>query len=273
MAIIRRKIKNKFTLVPNSIAQDENLSYEARGVLIELLSRPNNWVVRKSQLLISSCKYTKLSRIFKELKDAGYIEVTHLREKGKIIDNIWNIYDYPNVVKTEHQETRCSVKRKLLKLNNTNTYKETNTNISCTIETKVSDSTVHKKQSSKQQYTEEFEESWASYPRRIGSNSKKSAFKSWNARLKQKVPMSDLTSAIQNYAYYCERTDKLNTEYVMQASRFLGTNEEYKNFITMEIINEDFNKQQKSSNKFDGHSAILQLIDGFSEQEKRNANW
>jgi hypothetical protein len=64
---------SSFISVPNLLAQQEDLSYEARGLLIELLSRPQDWVVRKKQLLRSYCKGAKLDRLIRELKDGRFM--------------------------------------------------------------------------------------------------------------------------------------------------------------------------------------------------------
>lgn len=258
-----------YAIIPAHVRYDKNLCSSAKLLYGEITALSNKYGYCYSTsnyfAKLYGVKRNQVVNWIKQLIECGYVTI-------EVEDNHKRkIYLYGGGVSKKIQgcikkDTGGCIKKDT-PCNNTSVNNKTNTNIYCTISTKVENDTTHNKTISKQPYTEEFEEAWSSYPRRLGSNSKKSAFKSWNARLKQKVPMSDLTSAIHNYAYYCERTDKLNTEYIMQASRFFGSNEEYKNFITIEVINEDFNKQQKSSNKFDGYAAIQDLKRRITEQE------
>jgi hypothetical protein len=74
--------------------------------------------------------------------------------------------------------------------------------------------------------SQDFEIFWQAYPKRSGSNPKKPALKCWQARLKEKgVTAADLIGSAKAYAGYCQATDKLGTEYVMQAKTFLGPND------------------------------------------------
>jgi len=125
MAIIKHICKKNYVVISNSFAQNKNLSYEARGVLLELLSRPEDWVVHKNQLCNKYCKITKLNRIFTELKNAGYLKLIHKRSNNKISGNEWIVtddvddqhkttlndsktVDYLNDRKPDHQETCTS---------------------------------------------------------------------------------------------------------------------------------------------------------------------
>lgn len=81
----------------------------------------------------------------------------------------------------------------------------------------------------KNPYTEEFEALWLLYPKRDGSNPKTRAYRAYRARLGEGVDHADLVSAVKRYAAWCEAKDKVGTETVMQASRFFGPNEEWKN--------------------------------------------
>jgi len=290
MPIMKIKVLSKYSQIPNAIAQNKNLSYEAIGLFTALKSRPDNWKIIKENLFKDNCRQEKLNKLFKELRSLGYLKLVYVRSGGKIVNQVWWLTEDSNWFDPSwsfNSKTKIWVKvvEQGLSLNkgkqepckpvstnkdNKNTYKNNNKYISCTIETKVSDDTTHIKGTSKQTYTEEFETAWGYYPKRLGSNSKKVAFKSWNARLKENVSIEDLTTSVRNYAYFCDKTDKLNTEFVMQACRFFGTNEEYKNFINMQVINE---KQSGPIVKFDGYDAIKNIIEGFSDEEKHHSGW
>ena len=73
---------------------------------------------------------------------------------------------------------------------------------------------------SKDDFTEDFENFWKEYPRKVG---KKEAYKKWLATLKADKGTSpeQLILAATNYAGYCRRTKK-EMEYIKHPSTFLG---------------------------------------------------
>lgn len=73
----------------------------------------------------------------------------------------------------------------------------------------------------------EFEEAWALYPKREGTNSRADALKAWDARVKAGVPIADLLAGTKRYAAYCTKEKKAGTQFVMQAVRFFGKGEHY----------------------------------------------
>lgn len=79
----------------------------------------------------------------------------------------------------------------------------------------------------KDEYPPEFEELWADYPKRAGGNPKKAALKAWKARIRSGVDPQAIADGVARYARYCAVTGKLNTEFVKQASTFLGPDEHY----------------------------------------------
>jgi len=74
----------------------------------------------------------------------------------------------------------------------------------------------------KTSYPPEFEHTWTQYPDRSGDNPKKAAFQSWNARMKEGHPPTEMHDGVVRYAIFCKDTGKIGTEYVMQAKRFFG---------------------------------------------------
>lgn len=71
----------------------------------------------------------------------------------------------------------------------------------------------------------EFQSLWALYPKRAGTNPRKLGFTHFAARRRQGVTLDEMKAGLERYVRFCEATDKLNTETVMQASRFFGTSE------------------------------------------------
>lgn len=67
-----------------------------------------------------------------------------------------------------------------------------------------------------------FEALWADYPTRNGGNPKTKAFRSWSARKAEGCSLAEMHDGTRRYASWCAATGKLNTEFVQQASTFLG---------------------------------------------------
>lgn len=91
--IRRGKYKANFTVVPNTIFEDESLSAAARGTLGYLISRPAEWEVRHRQLMHKmGLGRDAFSRVMRELIAAGYI--IRSDEQGRAANNAFLGYDY-----------------------------------------------------------------------------------------------------------------------------------------------------------------------------------
>ena len=80
MAIIRQKRKERFSIVDNKVIEDERLSFKARGLLIYMLSKPDDWKFYTDELAKRSSKdgITAIKPALKEIENAGYL----LRKQG-----------------------------------------------------------------------------------------------------------------------------------------------------------------------------------------------
>ena len=76
-------------------------------------------------------------------------------------------------------------------------------------------------------YTEDFETFWDQYPRHV---EKKTAFKVWKTRLKEKTKPEDMIQAAVNYATQCQR-EGTETRYIKHASTFIGPNKPFEEYI------------------------------------------
>lgn len=76
-------------------------------------------------------------------------------------------------------------------------------------------------------YTPVFEQAWAMYPKRRGSNPKFAAWQQWQARVREGVLPYDMIQGTRQYREWCEREGKIGTELVMQARRFYGKAREF----------------------------------------------
>jgi hypothetical protein len=80
--IRRSKLTENFTILPNELLRDDRLTYCARGILAELLSRPSGWETNADALSDRARRHRgdivgegrrALRMAFKELETAGYM--------------------------------------------------------------------------------------------------------------------------------------------------------------------------------------------------------
>jgi len=93
----KSKYKENFLITSNSLAQNVNVSFQAKGMLVLLLSLPDDWVIYKSWIMKEyKVGRDRLNKIFKELSDSGYlICLDMVRKNGKFMGKNYVIYDTP----------------------------------------------------------------------------------------------------------------------------------------------------------------------------------
>lgn len=99
MAILRNSQKDKFTVVDNYALRDEKLSLKARGLLVSMLSLPDNWSFSENGLMVIFPKdgQTSIRSGLKELEQQGYLVRNRTRdEHGRISKVEWILYDKPH---------------------------------------------------------------------------------------------------------------------------------------------------------------------------------
>lgn len=104
--ILKKKQKSNYTMISNSFLQDNNLSYEARGMAASLLSRPEDWVINISNLMAEgNIGRDKVKKIIQELVDNGYMYKAQDRSSGgKFGKNILYISDEKDFLKEEAEK-------------------------------------------------------------------------------------------------------------------------------------------------------------------------
>lgn len=98
MAIIRNNTQ-QFTVVSQSIMRDDRLSLKDTGLLVRLLSLPDNWEFSENGLIaiFQNDGQTAIRTALKHLESCGYLKRIRTRdEKGKISGVEWIIYDKPH---------------------------------------------------------------------------------------------------------------------------------------------------------------------------------
>lgn len=95
--IIRADHTEGFLRVLNSVVLDTRVSCEACGLLIRMLSLPDDWDFSVSGLVSKFSMPTKtVRRLIKELHGAGYVEFKQKRnERGFFEATEWLIYEVP----------------------------------------------------------------------------------------------------------------------------------------------------------------------------------
>lgn len=92
--------QSNFTVLSNEILRDNRLSFRARGILVSILSRPDNWRTSAESLANESKEGRgAILTALKELETVGYLERTkHQNEQGHWVSDSL-IYDKPKYEK------------------------------------------------------------------------------------------------------------------------------------------------------------------------------
>ena len=100
MAILKNPSREKFTVVDNHALRDDNLSLKARGLLVTMLSLPNNWKFSENGLcaLFKKDGQASIRSGLKELESSGYLVRRLTRDDmGRVAGVEWIIYDQPRL--------------------------------------------------------------------------------------------------------------------------------------------------------------------------------
>ncbi|TQF04161.1 hypothetical protein E6W39_20415 [Kitasatospora acidiphila] len=98
MQIHRSEQLRRFTVLPNGLLQDRRLSFTARGLLVDLLSRPDGWREDGRQMADSSPQGRgAVQRALKELAAAGYYRVERVRRADGTIRSEAHVFDTPQL--------------------------------------------------------------------------------------------------------------------------------------------------------------------------------
>jgi hypothetical protein len=95
--IIRRKVRSNFTTLPNDLIRDPRLSWKSLGILVFVLSLPDNVRLRLSHLAKQKASGRDATRSgLKELQVAGYLVIIRVRgARGKFTNTTWAVTDDP----------------------------------------------------------------------------------------------------------------------------------------------------------------------------------
>ena len=94
--IIRSNIRQNFTVIPNEMANDDRLGADTLGLLVYLLTKPNDWKVRVNELRKRfDMGKDKTYRILGNLEQLGYVTRESVRTEGKFAETRYIVRDLP----------------------------------------------------------------------------------------------------------------------------------------------------------------------------------
>ena len=95
--IIRRGVRpRRYTVVDNETIEDEKLTWEARGLLIYLLSKPDHWRINRDHLAAQAPNgVAMVRRILSQLEEHGYLVRQRIQGEGGRIEWESVVYEVP----------------------------------------------------------------------------------------------------------------------------------------------------------------------------------
>lgn len=105
MAILRKHNKEQYTSIPQEIFRDERLSLKDIGLLVSMLSLPDNWNFSENGLetIFKNDGQASIRAGLKKLEQAGYLKRERTRDKksGRMSVVNWYLYESPQCEKPQ----------------------------------------------------------------------------------------------------------------------------------------------------------------------------
>lgn len=117
--VYREDNKVNYTKISNELLKDKQLSLAAKGLLITMLSLPDNWSYSTLGLtsIVKESKKT-IHRLLKELESSNHLIRRSMRnKKGRFVKYYYYIYElpYPNIRDMELPDMENSDDNKIIK--------------------------------------------------------------------------------------------------------------------------------------------------------------
>ena len=102
------RLASNFTILSNAVINDERLSFRARGVLVWLLSKPDDWHTRSESIAAQSPKEGRVAvrSALRELADLGYLVREKIQDERGRWSTIQTVYEEPATGPTPGKPTR-----------------------------------------------------------------------------------------------------------------------------------------------------------------------
>lgn len=97
MPVLRKRHKENFTVLPNTLLQDTRLSCRTRGLLVWMLAKPVEWRFSHAALLAELPRDGKkaVQRSVSELQEYGYLTIEQPQTRGRLGPAVWTVSDTP----------------------------------------------------------------------------------------------------------------------------------------------------------------------------------
>lgn len=209
----RKRKKNGFTQISNSLLEDSRLSWKAKGILSYLMSRPDYWKVNKVDIQRKATEgRDSVNSAIQELKEFGYLHIyKNINEKGQFDGWIWEYDDVsfePEQLKNRNSENQhdsaenIQIPRTTVFPNDgfserrfSSTYNNTGLN-NTVINNNKKDKEIKKTNVPTNDLVKEFECIWRLYPRKDG---KEVAKKAYIKARKEKTKYEDVENGLKRY--------------------------------------------------------------------------
>lgn len=223
------KESGNFVMVHKDFIHDSNLSWKAKGILLYLLSRPDDWQVYETEIVKhSSDGLSGLKSGIKELEEVGYIQRNRKRDdKGRLKEYEYSVYEQPNHIRFSNVG-KTNVGNSYIGKTNVGESHTTNNNSTNNDLTNNNNTNNDSNTSATNVTRERFEEWWKLYDKKLDKKKAFSLFK----------------SALKKHSY----------ETIMEGTReYLKTitNKQYqkypKTFLSQESYMNDFTEETQST--------------------------
>lgn len=191
MTTIRVASRSRYTVISNAAINDARLSFRARGVLVWLLAKPDDWTTSAEALASQATEGRDAVRsAMRELVNAGYL----IRDKHRGPGGTWvsclTIYEEPQVTPetgnppsdNQRSETQAPYKELSLKTETNNTSPSTDVDDQLAL----------------------FDVFWKDYPRKV---SKPHARRAWAAALRRGVRAGQILRGMEPWLLAWEGSD------------------------------------------------------------------
>lgn len=214
---VHREQRDRWTQVLNDTVRDGSLSFRATGLLVYLLSLPEDWKINYEH--IASVKTEGRDAVitaFDELRKAGYITKEIGRDEGgKITGTIWHVFETANRPTEKPFTAEPFTGNPLLR---SKEEKERKNDVPASPET---DESMLDEGARKKDYQIRFDtahEIYKAYPKKVG---KKDAIDSIIKALKT-IPTDQLTERVHAYAAAIAKWPKEKRSYVPNPSTWFN---------------------------------------------------
>ena len=115
ITIRRRPAPDKPVQIDRNQLLNQNLSYAATGLYAILCSLPDDWVIRRNDLINKKTNGRQsVQSAINELKEHGYIKtVTHRNTKGQVTHKLYEFSEIPNTKNVTPCKTNTSLHKSI----------------------------------------------------------------------------------------------------------------------------------------------------------------